>query len=105
MRCLLTAALDPGARTTFVHGGQRTGPLDDTWAFDLGTREWTNLTPEIRPSGRMLASSFASREGHLLVFAGATNAGRVNETWGFELAVRVGPSSKFRIRRHCGKRR
>jgi hypothetical protein len=89
MRCLLTAALDPGARTMIIHGGQRTGPLDDTWAFDLGTREWTNLTPEARPAGRMLASSFVSRERRFLVFGGATDAGRVNETWAFDLALRV----------------
>jgi hypothetical protein len=89
MRCLLTAALDAGARTMIIHGGQRTGPLDDTWAFDLGTRAWTDLTPEARPPGRMLASSFVSRERHLLVFAGATDAGRVNETWSFDLALRT----------------
>ena len=88
MRCLLTAALDPGARTMIIHGGQRTGPLDDTWAFDLGTREWMNLTPEVRPSGRMLPSSFVDRERRFLVFGGATDAGRVNETWAFDLALR-----------------
>jgi hypothetical protein len=89
MRCLLTAALDAGARTMIVHGGQRTGPLDDTWAFDLGTREWTDLTPEARPAGRMLASSFFDRARRLLVFGGATDAGRVNETWAFDVALRV----------------
>jgi hypothetical protein len=85
MRCLLTAALDPGSRTMIIHGGQRTGPLDDTWAFDLGTRQWTNLTPELRPAGRMLASSFVGPDRRLVVFAGATDAGRVDESWAFDL--------------------
>jgi hypothetical protein len=88
MRCLLTAALDPDSRTMIVHGGQRTGPLDDTWAFDLGTRQWTNLTPELRPAGRMLASSFVDGERRFVVFGGATDAGRVNETWAFDLTQR-----------------
>ncbi len=86
IRCLLTAALDLVSRRMIIHGGQRTGPLDDTWAFDLGTRQWTNLTPEVRPPGRMLASSFIDREGRFVVFGGATGAGRVNETWTFDLA-------------------
>jgi hypothetical protein len=37
----------------------------------------------------MLASSFVSRERRFLVFGGATDAGRVNETWAFDLALRV----------------
>jgi hypothetical protein len=88
MRCLLTAALEPASRAMIIHGGQRTGPLDDTWAFDLGTRQWTNLTPEVRPAGRMLASSFVDRERRLVVFGGATDPGRVNETWVFDLTRR-----------------
>jgi hypothetical protein len=86
IRCLLTAALDLDSRRMIIHGGQRNAPLDDTWAFDLGTRQWTNLTPEARPPGRMLASSFLDRGGRLVVFGGTTESGRVNETWAFDLA-------------------
>lgn len=87
MRCLLTAALELGSRKMIIHGGQRNGPLDDTWAFDLGTRQWTNVTPEARPPGRMLATSFIDRDGRFIVFGGTTAAGSVNETWSFDLAT------------------
>ena len=87
IRCLLTAALDSPSRRMIVYGGQRNGPLDDIWAFDLATRQWTNLTPGARPAGRMLATSFIDRDGRFIVFGGATGSGRVNETWMFDLAT------------------
>ena len=93
------AAVEEGRKLYQVHGcsachgvqgggGMGKAILDDTWAFDLGTRQWTNLTPELRPAGRMLASSFADGERRFVVFGGATDAGRVNETWAFDLAQR-----------------
>lgn len=85
IRCLLTAALDAPSRRMVIHGGQRSGPLGDTWAFDLATRSWQNLTPETRPAGRMLAVSFIDRDARFIVFGGSTEAGRVNETWAFNL--------------------
>lgn len=85
VRCLLTAAFDAPSRRMIIHGGQRTGPLGDTWAFDLGTRQWQNLTPEARPAGRRLAVSFIDRDGLFIVFGGTIDSGRVNETWAFHL--------------------
>lgn len=86
VRCLLTAALDAPLGRMIIHGGQRSGPLDDTWSFDLQTRKWTNLTPAVRPAGRMLAVSFIDqRQSQLIVFGGATAAGRTNETWSLHL--------------------
>lgn len=86
VRCLLTAALDAPLGRMIIHGGQRSGPLDDTWSFDLQTRKWTNLTPAVRPAGRMLAVSFIDqRQSQFIVFGGATAAGRTNETWSLHL--------------------
>jgi hypothetical protein len=87
-RCLVTAALDARSRRMVVYGGQQTGPLDDVWAFDLGSRRWTELTPETRPEGRMLATSFVDRDGRFVVFGGSTRTANVNDTWAFDLASR-----------------
>jgi hypothetical protein len=83
IRCLLTAAIDRTRRRMIIYGGQRSGPLDDLWAFDLSARTWTELTPAQRPSGRYFASSFVDRQGRFIIFGGQTNNGSVNETWAF----------------------
>jgi hypothetical protein len=83
IRCLLTGALDRAARRRIIYGGQRNGPLDDLWAYDLASRTWTELTPASRPAGRFFASSFVNREGHFVVFGGSTSNGNSNETQAF----------------------
>jgi hypothetical protein len=83
IRCLLTGALDRAARRMIIYGGQRNGPLDDLWAYDLASRTWTELTPAARPAGRFFASSFVNQEGHFIVFGGSTSNGNSNETWSF----------------------
>jgi hypothetical protein len=85
VRCLLTAAYDAANRRMIVYGGQRSGPLDDVWAFDIGSRSWSDLTPSERPPGRFFASSFIDRRGRFFVFGGRTAAGDDNETWAFDL--------------------
>lgn len=83
IRCLLTGALDRNGRRMIIYGGQRNGPLDDLWAYDLGSRSWTELTPASRPAGRFFASSFVNREGHFVIFGGSTANGNSNETHAF----------------------
>lgn len=87
VRCLLTAAFDPAGRRMIIYGGQRSGPLADIWAFDLGSRSWESLTPGERPDGRYFAASFLDRDGRFHVFGGATSRGDVGETWSFDLAA------------------
>jgi hypothetical protein len=102
IRCLLTGALDRTARRMIIYGGQRNGPLDDLWAYDLASRTWTELTPASRPSGRFFASSFVNREGHFMVFGGSTSNGNSNDTWAFnfqtnqwsQLEVAAPPSAR-----------
>jgi hypothetical protein len=86
VRCLLTAALHAPSRRMIAYGGQNNGYLDDLWAFDLATRTWTDLTVPMRPPGRLLASSFVTRDGVFMVFGGRTEIGQVNETWAFDLS-------------------
>lgn len=68
-----------------IYGGQRSGPLADIWAFDLGARSWTSLTPAEGPDGRFFASSFLDSRGRFHVFGGQTDRGEVSETWVFDL--------------------
>lgn len=87
IRCLLTAAFDAAGRRMIIYGGQRSGPLADIWAFDLGSRSWTSLTPAESPAGRFFASSFLDGQGRFHVFGGQTAHGEVGETWVFDLAT------------------
>jgi hypothetical protein len=85
IRCLHTGAYQAATRRMIIYGGQRSGPLDDLWAFDLNLRAWTQLTPAERPAGRFFAASFVdSDDGRFIVFGGSTTSGDVNETWAFD---------------------
>lgn len=83
-RCLHTASYDSGRHRMIVYAGQHSGPLDDIWAFDLASNMWRNLTPALRPTGRIFPSSIYSND-RIIVFGGQTNAGSVNELWSFDL--------------------
>jgi len=88
VRCLLTAALDRAHRRMLIYGGQRSGFLDDLWAFDLASRTWENLTVSPRPSGRLFASSFVDQAGNFIVFGGSSSSGNLNELQAFNFATR-----------------
>lgn len=87
VRCLLTAAFDKTSRRMIIYAGQRSGALDDIWSFDLASRQWTNLTPTIRPPGRFWSSSFVNDDGRFVIFGGS-GAGNFNDTWEFDLSAR-----------------
>jgi uncharacterized protein (TIGR03437 family) len=84
VRCLLTAAFDKANRRMIIYGGQRNGPLDDLWSFDIASRTWTNLTVATRPAGRWFAASFVGSDGRFILFGGFTGSGNNNETWSFD---------------------
>ncbi len=88
VRCLLTAAFDRANRKMIIYGGQRSGYLDDLWAFDLATRTWENLTVAPRPAGRWFASSFVDRDGRFVVFGGSSPSGNLNELQSFNFQTR-----------------
>ncbi|MBI1761245.1 MAG: hypothetical protein HYR56_07410, partial [Acidobacteria bacterium] len=88
IRCLLTGAYDRANRRMIIYGGQRNGPLDDIWAFDLATRAWTELTPAQRPAGRWFASSFVDKDNRFILFGGFTSNGNSDELWQFDLSTR-----------------
>ncbi|MDX2044028.1 MAG: kelch repeat-containing protein [Acidobacteriota bacterium] len=86
VRCLLTAAFDPIGRRMIIYAGQRSGALDDIWSFDLASRQWTNLTPAVRPPGRFWSTSFVNKDGRFVIFGGS-GAGNFNDTWEFDLSA------------------
>lgn len=87
VRCLLTGAFDPIGRRMIIYAGQRSGALDDIWSFDLASRQWTNLTPAVRPAGRFWSTSFVNKDGRFMIFGGQ-GAGNFNDTWEFDLSAR-----------------
>lgn len=87
VRCLLTGAFDPVGRRMIIYAGQRSGALDDIWSFDLTTRQWTNLTPAVRPPGRFWSTSFVNKDGRFMIFGGQ-GSGNFNDTWEFDLTAR-----------------
>jgi uncharacterized protein (TIGR03437 family) len=89
VRCLLTAAFDRANRRMIIYGGQRSGPLDDLWAFDLASRTWTDLTVANRPAGRWFASSSVNRDGQFVLFGGFASSGNSDETWSFDFQART----------------
>ncbi len=88
VRCLLTSAFDRTNRKMMIYGGQRSGFLDDLWAFDLASRTWENLTVSPRPSGRLFTSSFVDRDGRFIVFGGSSASGNLNELQSFNFQTR-----------------
>ncbi len=86
IRCLLTAAFDQKNRRMIIYGGQRNGPLDDLWSFDLAARSWTNLTPTNRPAGRWFSTSFFGTDDRFYIFGGYTSNGNSNEVWSFDFS-------------------
>ena len=88
IRCLLTAAFDRTNRKMIIYGGQRNGPLDDLWAFDLASRTWENFTISPRPIGRLFASSFVDQAGQFVVFGGNSNNGNLNELQSFNFQTK-----------------
>ncbi len=83
VRCLLTGAFDHTRRKMVIYGGQRSGFLDDLWAFDLASRTWEDFTVSARPIGRLFASSFVDNAGQFIVFGGSSSQGNLNELQSF----------------------
>ena len=88
VRCLLTGALDHTRRKMVIYGGQRSGFLDDLWAFDLAKRTWEDFTISPRPIGRLFASSFVDNAGQFIVFGGSSSQGNLNELQSFNFQAK-----------------
>ena len=103
-RCLHAAAFDSQRRRMIMFGGQRgNAALDDAWALDLATDQWTALPSVPATGGRKFpAMTYDSSADRVLVFGGETTAGtRAGDLWALDLASQLwsvltttGPSSR-----------
>jgi len=88
-RCLHSASYDSGRHRMIIFGGQRSGALNDIWAFDLASDRWSDLSPGSRPDGRFFtAQAYDPRGDRVLVFGGNLGGSRSNQVWSFSLAAR-----------------
>src|SRR5436853_944624 len=57
----------------------------DTWAYDLRTDTWTNLSPANHPSGRKdHAMAYDAANNRTILFGGNTVSGNSGETWAYD---------------------
>jgi N-acetylneuraminic acid mutarotase len=84
----LAMAYDPKENAVILFGGFNSDGVetDDTWKFDLETREWSDLAPETTP---------LARYGHVMVYdesieqivmtcGNTATQGHQQDTWGFD---------------------
>ena len=83
-------AYDSGSdRVILFSGSSAVGPLNDTWAYDFGANEWTNMTPASSPPVRSNhAMAYDSQSDRVILFGGGDSAtGFLNDTWAYDFAT------------------
>lgn len=81
------AVYDAARGRMLVFGGQGSGGFfNDVWAFDVASGAWSQLTVGgSGPSPRYGAAGALDPAGRLLISHGFTDAGRFDDTWGYDL--------------------
>ena len=70
--CMIVA---PDGRIQISHGFTSQGRFDDTRAYDLETKRWTDITPAgRRPGERCLHDCFTSSSGQMVLYGGQDNS-------------------------------
>lgn len=77
-------------RVIISHGFTDSGRFDDTWALDLATNTWRDLTPDgAKPIKRCLHTAGLDRDGQQMILFGGCASGfgpcPLNDTWAFDL--------------------
>jgi N-acetylneuraminic acid mutarotase len=96
-RWAMGAAYDPAADKVIIFGGMGADGnlLNDTWAYDVTSNAWTELTPSSSPSIRYrIAMAYEQATGRLILFGGrylrtaaqASFQQDYSDTWAFDLA-------------------
>ncbi len=109
-RCLHDAVYDDRNRQMLLFGGCASGfgpcPLDDLWAFDLNTHQWSQKSGSPRPAARQwYGMAFDSRRGRLVLFGGAGPGGALNDTWEYDPAANVWSQASPRGEAPAGRSR
>jgi uncharacterized protein (TIGR03437 family) len=104
--------LDPNSdRMIISHGFTNSGRFDDTWAFDLNTNRWTNITPSgTKPLRRCLHHAVLDPATRQMFLYGGCASGfgpcPLGDLWSFNLNTNtwteLTPSSRPAARQHYG---
>lgn len=108
-RSRATAIYDPQAHRLVIFGGTSPlGNLNDIWALDLRTYQWSDLTPLSdgpAPKPRLTPSAVYDPGGHrMLMWSGQGDEGFFNDLWAFDLRqgawaelspVAAGPNPRY----------
>lgn len=88
-----SAILDPARdRMIISHGFTDEGRFDDTWAFDLATNRWRDISPSSnRPLRRCLHHAVLDTEGNQMLLYGGCASGfgpcPLGDLWSFDLTT------------------
>jgi len=100
-----TLIFDPGRKRLVVFGGQASGFFNDVWAFDIAQGSWRQLDGDSAGPSRRYGHSaiYESTRDRMIISHGFTNAGRFDDTWGFDFATNswrdLSPSGARPVRR------
>ncbi|MHA2313581.1 MAG: Kelch repeat-containing protein, partial [Candidatus Thorarchaeota archaeon] len=68
----------------FRYNGGATEMTGDTWAYDVNTNTWTDMTPAVSPIGRIAPlMTYDSKADRVVLFSGY-NGGNLNEIWTYD---------------------
>lgn len=83
-----SAVVDPINDTLIISHGFASGRYDDTFAFDLETNIWQDVTPETRPLKRCLHdATFDTLQGRMILFGGCSSGSGPcpqGDAWSFD---------------------
>lgn len=88
-RCLHAGSYDADGDRLFVYAGQRSGPLDDLWAFDAVAGTWQEFGEGPRPAARMFTSLVHDPERAQLLVFGGRGAQAYADLWSFDLRAEL----------------
>ena len=101
-----TLILDPVRGRLIVFGGQAGGGFfSDTWAFDLGSKSWQQLSSDDAGPKRRYGHSaiYDPVRDRMIISHGFTNSGRFDDTWVFDFSKNgwreISPASDRPLRR------
>src|SRR2546426_763877 len=84
-------AYDSQSDRVILFGGSGIGgSRNDTWAYDLGTNKWTNMTPSAMPPARYYhAMAYDSQSDRVILFGGIGVSGTgspvgLGDTWAYD---------------------
>ena len=100
-----TLVFDPGRRRLILFGGQAGTFFSDTWAFDIASGNWRQLSADDAGPSRRYGHSaiYETSRDRMVISHGFTDAGRFDDTWAFDLRAiswsNLSPNSNRPLRR------